>query len=64
MIPVLRQKQFNVFVGMDLVEVGNDEITLRLGKQANKRHLQFALQSLVSVFSMYLFLLLYVLFLN
>ena len=39
---------------MDLVEVGNDEITLRLGKQANKRHLQFALQSLVSVFSKYI----------
>ena len=39
------------FTGMDLVEVGNDEITLRLGKQSNKRHLQFALQSLVSVFS-------------
>ena len=36
------------------MEVGNDEITLRLGKQANKRHLQFALQSLVSVFSKYI----------
>jgi hypothetical protein len=35
---------------MDLVEVGNDEVTLRLGKQANKRQLQFALQSLVAVF--------------
>ena len=39
--------------GMDLVEVGNDEIILRLGKQANKRHLQFALQSLVAVFGKY-----------
>ena len=37
---------------MDLVEVGNDEVTLRLGKQANKRQLQFALQSLVAVFGM------------
>ncbi|WAR03805.1 TTC28-like protein [Mya arenaria] len=42
--------EFLASLSMDLVEVGNDEITLRLGKQANKRHLQFALQSLVAVF--------------
>ena len=39
------------------MEVGNDEITLRLGKQSNKRHLQFALQSLVSLFSKFQILL-------
>jgi len=39
-----------MLAGLDLVDVGNDEVTLRLGKQANKRHLQFALQSLVAVF--------------
>ncbi|KAH3876722.1 tetratricopeptide repeat protein 28-like isoform X2 [Dreissena polymorpha] len=42
--------EFLASLSMDLVEVGNDDITLRLGKQANKRHLQFALQSLVAVF--------------
>lgn len=36
--------------GFDLVDVGKDEVTLRMGKQANRRHLQFALQSLVAVF--------------
>ncbi|XP_053375846.1 tetratricopeptide repeat protein 28-like isoform X2 [Mercenaria mercenaria] len=42
--------EFLASLSMDLVEVGNDEVTLRLGKQANKRQLQFALQSLVAVF--------------
>lgn len=41
------------FAGLDLVEVGKDEVTLRLGKQANRRQLQFALQSLVAVFGKY-----------
>lgn len=36
--------------GFDLVDVGKDEVTLRMGKQANRRHLQFSLQSLVAVF--------------
>lgn len=36
-----------------MVEVGKDEVTLRLGKQANRRQLQFALQSLVAVFGKY-----------
>lgn len=40
----------SAIVGLDLVEVGKDEVTLRLGKQANRRQLQFALQSLVAVF--------------
>lgn len=44
---------FYSFAGLDLVEVGKDEVTLRLGKQANRRQLQFALQSLVAVFGKY-----------
>lgn len=44
---------FYTFAGLDLVEVGKDEVTLRLGKQANRRQLQFALQSLVAVFGKY-----------
>ena len=32
------------------MEVGKDEVTLRVGKQANRRTLQFGLQSLVAVF--------------
>ncbi|XP_069136443.1 tetratricopeptide repeat protein 28-like isoform X1 [Argopecten irradians] len=42
--------EFLASLGLDLVEVGQDEVTLRLGKQANRRQLQFALQSLVAVF--------------
>ncbi|XP_061166629.1 tetratricopeptide repeat protein 28-like [Saccostrea echinata] len=42
--------EFLASLGLDLVEVGKDEVTLRLGKQANRRQLQFALQSLVAVF--------------
>lgn len=34
------------------MEVGSNNVTLRLGKQANRRQLQFALQSLVAVFGM------------
>ncbi|KAK3597208.1 hypothetical protein CHS0354_003712 [Potamilus streckersoni] len=44
--------EFFASLGLDLVEVGNDDVTLRLGKQANRRQLQFALQSLVAVFDM------------
>lgn len=36
--------------GFDLVEVGKEEVTIKAGKQANKRTLQFALQALVAVF--------------
>ncbi|XP_050408833.1 tetratricopeptide repeat protein 28 [Patella vulgata] len=42
--------EFLASLGLDLVEVGQDNVTLRLSKQAVKRHLQFALQSLVAVF--------------
>ena len=38
------------FLGFDLVDVGKDEITLKAGKQANRRTLQFGLQALVAVF--------------
>ncbi|XP_076108116.1 uncharacterized protein LOC143076268 isoform X2 [Mytilus galloprovincialis] len=42
--------EFFASLGLDLVEVGRDDVTLRLGKQAVRRQLQFALQSLVAVF--------------
>ncbi|CAN7987066.1 unnamed protein product, partial [Ixodes hexagonus] len=37
-------------LGFDLMEVGRDEVTLRMGKQANRRTIQFALQALLAVF--------------
>ena len=43
-----------VYIGLDLVEVGRDDVTLRLGKQAARRQLQFALQSLVAIFGNFL----------
>ncbi|KAH9502425.1 Tetratricopeptide repeat protein 28 [Bulinus truncatus] len=42
--------EFLASLGLDLVDVGGDNVTLRLSKQAIRRHLQFALQALVSVF--------------
>ena len=39
-----------MFAGFDLIDVGKDEVTVRTSKQANKRILQFALQSLVALF--------------
>ncbi|XP_025088925.1 tetratricopeptide repeat protein 28-like isoform X2 [Pomacea canaliculata] len=43
--------EFLASLGLDLVAVGSDNVTLRLSKQAVRRHLQFALQALVSVFN-------------
>ena len=37
-------------LGFDLMEVGRDEITLRTCRNANKRQIQFALQTLVALF--------------
>uniref|UniRef100_T1J2M9 Uncharacterized protein n=1 Tax=Strigamia maritima TaxID=126957 RepID=T1J2M9_STRMM len=37
-------------LGFDLREVGQDQVTLRTGKQANKRNIQFALQALLALF--------------
>ena len=37
-------------LGFDLMEVGRNEVTLRTGKTANKRHIQFALQALLALF--------------
>ncbi|XP_030383298.1 tetratricopeptide repeat protein 28 [Scaptodrosophila lebanonensis] len=37
-------------VGFDLTEVGTDQVTLRTGKQANRRHCQFVLQALLALF--------------
>ncbi|KAI8783209.1 tetratricopeptide repeat protein 28, partial [Biomphalaria glabrata] len=42
--------EFLASLGLDLVDVGRDNVTLRLSKQSIRRHLQFALQALVSVF--------------
>lgn len=39
-----------MFLGFDLIEVGMDEVTLRTGKQANKRSIQFVLQALLALF--------------
>ncbi|KAI8507337.1 Tetratricopeptide repeat protein 28 [Branchiostoma belcheri] len=37
-------------IGFDLIEVGKDEVTMRTGKHANKRNLQFALSALLAIF--------------
>lgn len=39
--------------GFDLVDVGRDEVTIKAGKQANKRTLTFALQALAAIFGEY-----------
>lgn len=39
-----------MFSGFDLMEVGQDEVTLRTGKQANRRSIQFVLQALLALF--------------
>jgi hypothetical protein len=41
-------------LGFDLMEVGQDQVTLRTGKQANKRNCQFVLQALLALFGKYL----------
>ena len=37
-------------LGFDLMEVGRDEVTLRTGKAANRRQIQFALSALIALF--------------
>ncbi|EFA05041.2 tetratricopeptide repeat protein 28 [Tribolium castaneum] len=37
-------------LGFDLTDVGQDKVTLRLGKQANRRNIQFTLQALLALF--------------
>ncbi|XP_060533525.1 tetratricopeptide repeat protein 28 [Cylas formicarius] len=37
-------------LGFDLTDVGQDKVTLRTGKQANKRNVQFTLQALLALF--------------
>ncbi|KAH8041938.1 hypothetical protein HPB51_019679 [Rhipicephalus microplus] len=44
------RSRFQGCQGFDLMEVGKDEVTLRMGKQANRRSIQFALQALLAVF--------------
>ncbi len=36
--------------GFDLVEVGGENVSIRAGKQATRRTLQFAVQALLAVF--------------
>ena len=43
-------------LGFDLMEVGRNEVTLRTGKSANKRNIQFALQALLALFGMLILL--------
>lgn len=47
-----RTQRFMVFVplGFDLCEVGQEEVILKTGKQANRRTMHFALQSLLALF--------------
>ena len=37
-------------LGFDLTEVGREDVTLKTGKSANKRQIQFALQALLALF--------------
>lgn len=37
-------------LGFDLMEVGQDQVTLKTGKQANRRNCQFVLQALLALF--------------
>ena len=42
--------EFLASQGFDLLEVGKDEVTVKAGKQVNRKSLSFALQALVAVF--------------
>ncbi|CAL4218270.1 unnamed protein product [Meganyctiphanes norvegica] len=42
--------EFLASLGFDLMEVGRDDVTLRTGKTANKRNIQFAHQALLALF--------------
>lgn len=57
-----------LFIGFDLLEVGQDEVTLRTGKQANRRNIQFVHQALLALFgnlNIFFFILLFkLIFLN
>ncbi|KAB1255276.1 Tetratricopeptide repeat protein 28 [Camelus dromedarius] len=48
----LRKQLFTFFVspGFDLCEVGQEEVILKTGKQANRRTMHFALQALLALF--------------
>ncbi|CAH1184063.1 unnamed protein product [Phyllotreta striolata] len=37
-------------LGFDLIDVGQDKVTLRTGKQANRRNIQFTMQALLALF--------------
>lgn len=37
-------------LGFDLIDVGQDKVTLRTGKQANRRSIQFTSQALLALF--------------
>lgn len=40
-------------LGFDLMEVGQDQVTLRTGKAANRRNIHFVLQALLALFGMF-----------
>lgn len=40
-------------LGFDLIDVGQDKVTLRTGKQANRRSIQFTSQALLALFGEY-----------
>lgn len=46
-------------LGFDLMEVGQSEVTLRTGKQASRRAVQFALQALLALFGKLKYILMY-----
>lgn len=44
------EKSLSPLPGFDLCEVGQEEVILKTGKQANRRTMHFALQSLLALF--------------
>lgn len=43
-------------LGFDLCDVGQDKVTLRTGKQASRRVIQFTLQALLAIFGKFIIL--------
>ncbi len=47
--------EFLASLGFDLFHVAKDDVTVKAGKQANRRTLQFGLQALVAIFGKKIF---------
>ena len=45
---------FMCLAGFDLVEVGKNEVTVKAGRSASRRTIQYALQALLAIFGVYL----------